>query len=92
MATPQDFTVRARDEMYNIYVHYQSLNRRILDLSDEVTALGVEALYGAGGATFPAQADGFTYADMVAAFMGITSLIGEPTLEQKQAVIKARRG
>ena len=50
MAIPADFTVRARDEMFNIYVQYQALFRRIEDLNDEVTALGGAAgIYGADG-------------------------------------------
>jgi hypothetical protein len=36
-------------------------------------------------------ADGFDVADMAAAFTAITALIGEPTTEQKMAVIKCRR-
>ncbi len=92
MATVQDFTVRTRDEMFDIYTSYQALQRRIQDMTDEVAALGGAAgIYGAAGANFPEQADGFTYAAMTAAFTAITTLIGVPTLAQKQAVIKARR-
>ena len=40
MATPADFTTRARDEMYSIYTSYQALRRRVDDLTDEVTAAG----------------------------------------------------
>lgn len=92
MATPADFTTRARDEMYSIYVAYQALKKRIDDLSDEVTANGgAEGLYGAGGVDFPAQGDGLTYDEMVAAFQAITTLVGSPTSGQKNAVIICRR-
>jgi len=92
MATRQDFTVRARDEMYAIYSAYQALAKRIDDLSDEVAANGGAAgLYGAGGVDFPAQADGFAFADMVAAFTAITTLVGEPTAGQKSSIIVCRR-
>jgi len=92
MATAQDFTVRARDEMFDIYEDYQALQRRIQDLNDEVTAWGgATGLYGAGGVNFPEQADGFDFADMVAAFTAIVALVGVPSTAQKQAVIKARR-
>lgn len=92
MATSADFTARARDEMYSIYTAYQSLAKRIADLTDEVNANGGAAgLYGAGGASFPAQGDGFDYDDMVAAFTAITGLIGAPAAAQKNAIIKARR-
>lgn len=92
MATAADFTTRARDEMFAIFVAYQSLQRRITDLTDEVAANGGAAgLYGAAGVDFPAQGDGFDYAEMVAAFTAITSLVGAPTTAQKQAIWKARR-
>ena len=92
MATPADFTTRARDEMYNIYVAYQALKQRIDDLSDEVDANGGgDGLYGAGGVDFPEQTDSFDYDDMVAAFLAISDLIGEPTAAQKNAVIVCRR-
>jgi len=92
LATPQDFTVRTRDEMFSIYTAYQALQRRIQDISDEVTAWGgATGLYGTGGVDFPAQADDFDYDDMVAAFLAITSMIGTPTTAQKQALIKSRR-
>lgn len=92
MATPADFTTRARDEMYTIYTAYQALKKRIDDLTDEVTANGGAAgLYGANGVDFPAQGDGFTYADMAAAFTAITAMIGAPTAAQKNAIIQARR-
>lgn len=92
MATPADFTTRARDEMYTIYTEYQRLKKRIDDLSDEVTANGGAAgLYGTNGATFPAQPDGITYADMTAAFTAITTMVGAPTAAQKNAIIKVRR-
>ena len=92
MATSADFTTRARDEMYSIYTAYQALKKRVDDLSDEVDANGgVVGLYGVGGVNFPAQGDGFTYDDIVAAFLASTSLIGAPTAEQKSAIIKARR-
>jgi hypothetical protein len=93
MATSADFTVRARDEMYNIYAAYQALQRRVQDLTDEVTALGGAAgIYGAGGSDWPAQADGFDLADMTAAFSNLTSLVGVPSLAQKQTIIRCRRG
>lgn len=92
MATSADFTTRARDEMYSIYTAYQSLKKRIDDLTDEVAANGgATGLYGIGGVDFPVQADGFTYTEMVNAFVGISTLIGEPTADQKNAVIVARR-
>lgn len=92
MATPADFTTRARDEMYSIYTAYQALKKRIDDLTDEVNANGgAEGLYGTGGVDFPAQTDGFTFTDIVAAFTASVTLIGEPTAEQKNAIIKARR-
>lgn len=92
MATSADFTTRARDEMYTIYTAYQALKKRIDDLTDEVNANGgAEGLYGAGGATFPAQADGITYADVTAAFTAVTAMIGAPTAAQKNAIIKVRR-
>lgn len=93
MATPADFTTRARDEIYSIYAQYQALFRRIEDLSDEVTALGgVAGIYGADGSKWPAQADGFTMADISNAFTNLTKLVGAPTLAQKQTVIRCRRG
>jgi hypothetical protein len=92
MATTADFTTRARDEMYTIYTGYQALKKRIDDLTDEVNANGgAEGLYGAAGADFPVQPDGFTFADVVASFVAITSLVASPTAEQKNAIIKARR-
>ena len=92
MATPQDFTTRARDEVYSMFIQYQALQRRIQDLTDEVDALGGAAgLHGATGTSWPAQADGFTLAQMGAAFTAITALIGTPTAAQKQAAIRARR-
>ena len=92
MATPADFTTRARDEMFDTLMAYQTLQQRIQRLTDEVTANGGAAgLYGAGGVNFPAQSDGFTYADMTAAFTAITSLVGAPTSAQKNAIWKARR-
>ena len=92
MATPQDFTTRARDEVYSMFIQYQALQRRIQDLTDEVDALGGAAgLYGATGASWPAQADGVTLAQMGAAFAAITALIGTPTTAQRQAAIRARR-
>jgi len=92
MATSQDFTVRARDEIYEIYRTYQNLKRRIDDLTDEVNANGgAVGLYSADMSLFPAQPDGFTDADMIAAFTAITKLLGEPAKDQKNAIIKARR-
>lgn len=92
MATAADFTTRARDEMYSIYTAYQALGKRVADLTDEVTANGgAVGLYGTAGVNFPAQGDPFTFTDMVAAFTAITSLVGAPTVAQKQSIIKARR-
>lgn len=92
MTTPADFTTRARDEMYALFNSYQALQRRVQDLQDEVTALGgFTGIYGAGGANFPAQTDGFVYADMTAAGTAILALVGAPTTAQKNAVIKCRR-
>ena len=92
MATAADFTTRARDEMYSIYTAYQSLGKRIADLTDEVNANGgAVGLYGVAGVTFPDQGDGFTFEDMVAAFLAVVELVGTPTTDQKNAIIKARR-
>ena len=92
MATPADFTTRARDEMYSIYAAYQALKKRIDDLTDEVNANGgAVGLYGAGGVDFPEQSDGFDFDDMVAAFLAITDLVGDPTSDQKDAIIVCRR-
>jgi len=78
--------------MYAIYTAYQSRKKRIDDLTDEVNANGgATGLYGTAGVNFPAQGDTFAYADMVAAFTAITSMIGAPTAAQKSAIIKARR-
>ena len=89
MTAPADFTTRVRDEMFSMYVAYQVLARRVDDLTDEVVALG-----GAGDIydvdDFPTS-DGITLQDLGAAFVAVTALIGEPTLEQKQAIIKMRR-
>lgn len=79
--------------MYNIYAAYLTLYRRIQDLSDEVAALGGAAgIYGADGSKWPPQGDTFTAADMSNAFANLTKLIGEPTLAQKQTIIRCRRG
>jgi len=92
MSTPEDFTTRARDEMYNIYSQYQALKKRIDDLNDEVTANGgAVGLYGAAGVNFPVLPDGFDFTDMVAAFTAIVLLVGEPTQDQKNAIIICRR-
>lgn len=92
MATPSDFTTRARDEMYGVYTAYQALKKRIDDLSDEVTANGgATGLYGTAGVNFPAQGDAFDYTAMVAAFTALVSLVGAPTAAQKTAIIKCRR-
>ena len=92
MTTAADFTTRTRDEMFSIYVAYQVLARRVVDLTDEVTALGgATGIYGAGGVDFPEQGDGFDYGDMVNAFTNLTSLIGEPSTAQKQTIIRTRR-
>lgn len=92
MTTSQDFTTRTRDELFVVYSQYQALLRRITDLTDEVSALGgATGLYGAGGVNFPAQTDGFTFADMAAAFTALTALVGTPTTSQKNAIIKCRR-
>jgi len=92
MATPSDFTTRARSEMFAIFQQYQSISRRVADLADEVAALGGAAgIYGAGGVNFPAQGDDFDYADMTAAFLALAALVPNPTAAQKNAIIKARR-
>ena len=92
MSTSADFTTRARNEMYSIYVAYQALQRRIQDMGDEVLANGgAVGIYGAGGGDWPVQSDGFDYADMVAAFTNITALVGIPSTEQKNMIIRARR-
>lgn len=92
MATPADFTTRTRDEIFAVFNQYQALQRRIQDMTDEVSALGgATGLYGAGGVNFPTQNDGFTYADMTAAFTALTTLAGSPTTNQKNAIIKCRR-
>ena len=92
MATAADFTTRTRDEMFAIYQAYQAIGKRVQDISDEISALGgPTGIYGAGGANFPAQGDGFVYADMVAAYTALTSFVATPSTAQKNAVIKARR-
>lgn len=92
MATPADFTTRARGEMFSIYQQYQTISRRVADLTDEVAANGgATGLYGTNGVDFPAQGDGFTYADMTAAFLALAALVPTPTAAQKNAIIKARR-
>lgn len=92
LSTTADFTTRTRDEMFSIYVAYQGLQRRIQDMVDEVAANGgATGIYGTGGVNWPAQGDAFSYADMVAAFTAITSLVGVPSVAQKNAIIKARR-
>ena len=92
MATAADFTTRARDEMFSIYSAYQALKKRIDDLADEVDANGgAVGLYGAGGVDFPEQTDGFTFSDMVDAFLAIVELVGDPTADQKNAIIVCRR-
>jgi hypothetical protein len=40
MATPHDFTTRARDEMFGVLQGYEVLRKRIADLTDEVAANG----------------------------------------------------
>ena len=78
--------------MFSIYSAYQALKKRIDDLTDEVDANGgATGLYGAGGVDFPEQADGFTFSDMVDAFLAISELVGAPTDEQKDAIIVCRR-
>jgi hypothetical protein len=78
--------------MYNIYSDYQALKKRIDDLTDEVDANGgATGLYGSDGANFPEQPDGFTYDQMVDAFLALTALIGAPTSGQKSAIIVCRR-
>lgn len=92
MTTTADFTTRTRDVIYQMFVDYQSLSRRVADLIDEVAANGgATGIYGAGGINFPAQGDEFDYTAMVAAFGAITALVGTPTTAQKNAIIKARR-
>ena len=86
MVTSPDFTTRARTEMFSIFQAYQANQRRVADLVDEVAAMGgATGIYGAGGANFPDQGDDFDYSDMV------NALVGEPTLAQKQTIIRARR-
>jgi len=54
MTTAADFTTRSRDEMFSIYQAYQILQRRVQDMSDEVTALGgATGIYGEAGVNFP---------------------------------------
>lgn len=78
--------------MFSILTTFQGLQKRVQDLTDEVAANGGAAgLYGAGGVNFPLQGDNFGYADMTAAFLAITSLVGAPTTAQKDAIWKARR-
>ena len=92
MATAADFTTRTRDEMCAIYQAYQAIGKRVQDITDEISALGgPTGVYGAAGVNFPAQGDGFTYADMVAAYTALTAFVAAPTGAQKNAVIKARR-
>lgn len=92
MATKAEFTTRARDEIYAIYSAFQDLNERIGDLVDEVQANGGAAgLYGTSGEDFPPQEDGLTYTQLAAGFAALTALIGEPTTEQKYAIIVCRR-
>lgn len=92
MATAADFTTRARGEMFSIYQQYQAISRRVADLTDEVAANGGAAgLYGTNGVNFPAQGDGFSYADMVAAFTALAALVPTPTQAQKNAIIQCRR-
>ena len=50
MATSADFTTRARDEMYSIYVAYQALKKRVDDFTfDDMVAafLASTSLIGA---------------------------------------------
>lgn len=92
MTTTADFTTRVRDEIFSIYTQYQSTQRRVQDLADEVIALGGAAgIYGTNGINFPTQGDDFDYSDMTAAFTNLASLIGAPTTAQKQTIIRARR-
>ena len=92
MATAADFTTRARGEMFSIYQQYQAISRRVADLTDEVAANGgATGLYGTNGVNFPAQGDGFSYADMVAAFTALAALVPTPTQAQKNAIIQCRR-
>jgi len=89
MTTAEDFTTRVRREMFSIYEAYQVSARRVADLADEVTALGgAEGIYSEG---FPEQGDGFSLADMGAAFDNLTSLVPEPSLAEKQTIIRCRR-
>lgn len=92
MTTPADFTTRTREEIFNIYTAYQSLAKRISDMTDEVTALGgVAGIYGAGGVNWPDQGDGFTLANLTAAYGNIVKLVGAPTTAEKQSIIRTRR-
>ena len=89
MTTSADWVTRARTEMYNLYTSHLASARRVVDLVDEVEALGGPALIFVEG--FPPQGDDFDINDMVAAYTAMTALIAEPTQEQKNALIKARR-
>lgn len=92
MTTPADFTTRSRSEMYSVYTAYQALQHRVQDLQDEVTARGGAAgIYGENQEDWPAQGDGFAYADMTAAFTNLSALVGVPSTAQKQTIIRCRR-
>ena len=78
--------------LQNLGGNIRTVKKRIDDLSDEVAANGgAGGIYGAGGVDWPQQSDGFTLADMGAAFTAIVSLVGEPTAEQKSSIIVCRR-
>jgi len=90
MSTPEDITTRFRTEITSDYALFQALARRVEDRQNEVAAVG-----GPTGifenSTIPEQADGFDYADMVAAFTASSAMIGAISDAQRAAVIKARR-
>ena len=94
MTTKEDFTTRVRTQVFTLYQTHIALQRSVEDLQNEVAALGgAAAIYGAGGADFPteAQGDGFDYDDMVAAFQALDSIVAAPTAPQEAAMIKARK-
>lgn len=92
MTTNADLTTRVRTEMHSIFQAYQALERRVTDLSDEVTANGgAVGIYGKDGVDFPEQGDGFSYADMVNALTNLPKLMAESSLAEKQTIIRTRR-
>jgi len=78
--------------MFSILLAYIAQQQRIQAIADEVEANGgAVGLYGAGGADFPEQGDGFTFADMAKAFTNLTTLIGVPSHLQTLSLWKCRR-